>query len=309
MSSFEEGIYSIKEENFSQILKCLLDRIPILIAGNDDREIEFFANNLADLMNFREKLLFNTDFISKNELSLILQEEEADYDIKRSLFICPNNALQKVIQKFDSFKSWILCFNINEGRTMKKNETINSGLRYIIKMIQKKEKNLLLIENIDNDIKVNMFGRKFKSNDFKFERRIYNKAIKFVDNSIVKMRRIFDQHLSSLNNFSSELKEELLDFNFEQINLKKNMFKIQILEFYNAARRAFSILNKISILNSLNIDIEISDKTLLDTISYTETNYSRLIEFIEVEWGENFSEQIDSEPIKYKHDLIEGLWG
>ena len=28
-----------------------------------------------------------------------------------------------------------------------------------------------------------------------------------------------------------------------------------------------------------------------------------------VEWGENFSEQVDTEPIKYKHDLIEGLWG
>ena len=260
-------------------------------------------------MNFREKLLFNTDFISKDELVLIVQEEEADYDIKRSLFICPNNALQKVIQMFDNFQSWILCFNINEGRTMKKSETFNSGLRYIIKMIQNKQENLLFIENINNEIKVNMFGRKFKFNDFKFERGIYNKAIKFVDNSIVKMRRIFDQHISLLNNFSSELKEELLDFNFEEINLKKNMFKIQILEFYNAARRAFSILNKISILNSLNIDIEISDKTLLDTISYTETNHSRLIEFIRVEWGENFSEQIDSEPIKYKHDLIEGLWG
>ena len=260
-------------------------------------------------MNFREKLLFNTDFISKDELVLILQEEEADYEIKRSLFICPNKALQKVIQTFDSFQSWILCFNVTEWRTMKKNDTFNSGLRYIIKMIQKKQENILLIENIDDEIKVNMIGRKLRLNDFKFEKRIYNKAIKFVDNSIVKMRRIFDQHLSLLNNFSSELKEELLDFNFEEINLKKNMFKIQILEFYNAARRAFSILNKISILNSLDIDIEISDKTLLDTISYTETNYSRLIDFIRVEWGENFSEQIDSEPIKYKHDLIEGLWG
>jgi hypothetical protein len=210
---------------------------------------------------------------------------------------------------FDSFQSWILCFNAKEGRTMKKSETFNSGLRYIIRMIQKKEENLLLIENIDDEVTVNMVGKKYRFNDFKFERRIYNNAIKFVDNSIVKMRRIFDQHLSLLNNFSSELKEELLDFNFEEINLKKNMFKIQILEFYNAARRAFSILNKISILNSLDINIDISDKTLLDTISYTETNYSRLLDFIKVEWGENFSEQVDTKPIKYKHDLIEGLWG
>ena len=35
----------------------------------------------------------------------------------------------------------------------------------------------------------------------------------------------------------------------------------------------------------------------------------RLIEFIDSEWGEFFSENIDSEPIKYKHDLIESLWG
>ena len=123
------------------------------------------------------------------------------------------------------------------------------------------------------------------------------------------MKRIFVQRLSLLKNFSEELKEELLDFGFEEINLKKNMFKIQILEFYNAARRAFSILNKISILNSLNVNIEISDKTLLDTISYVEADHSRLINFIDAEWGELFTENVDSEPIKYKHDLIESLWG
>ena len=42
-------------------------------------------------MNFREKLLFNTDFISKDELVLILQEE----DIQEGMLACPAQALEQ----------------------------------------------------------------------------------------------------------------------------------------------------------------------------------------------------------------------
>ncbi|MCP4761473.1 MAG: hypothetical protein GY870_06800, partial [archaeon] len=66
--------------------------------------------------------------------------------------------------------------------------------------------------------------------------------------------------------------------------------------------------NKISILNSLHINIEINDRTFLDTISYSDANYARLLDFINSEWNELFSNNNDSKP-EYEHDLLETMWG
>jgi hypothetical protein len=309
MKNIEEEIYKISEESFSLILKCILNRTPVLIAGSEEKNVELFGNSLADLMNFRAKSIFYTDFISNEELDMMLQQEETDYDIKRNIIFCPCNVLQKAMQTFEQFKSWILCYYVNDGDIKENINSFNSKLGFVLRQLQKKENVFLLIETFDNEIRVNLVGQKFKEIDLKFEKNIYSKAITFVDNSINKMQRIFVQRLSLLKNYSNELKNELLDFNFEELNLKKNMFKIHILEFYNAARRAFSILNKMTILNSLNIKIELSDKTLLDTISYDDASYTRLLEFIKAEWGDLLSANVDAEPIKYKHDLIESLWG
>ena len=309
MRTFDDTLFNIGEEQFSIILKCLLDRIPILIAGTNKEDVEFLANFLADLMSFRTKLIFYTDFISENELDMLLQEEDTNYDTNRYTVVCPNDAIHKALRMFKNFKSWILCYHILFDESKINKDGFNARLSFILKMVKNNTENFLLVENSENQITVNMVGTKFKLSDLKFEKLIYSKAIKFVDNSISKMRRIFEQRLSLLKNFSKELREELLDFSFEELNLKRNIFKIQILEFYNAARRVFSILNKISILNSLNVKTELSDQTILDTISYSNASFSRLTQFIRGEWGEVFMGEIETEPIKYKEDVIESLWG
>jgi len=309
MKTFDDTIFNIGEEKFSLILKCLLDRIPILIAGTNKEDVEFLANFLADLMNFRTKLIFYTDFISESELDMLLQEEDTNYDTNRHIVVCPNDAIHKALRLFDQFNSWILCYHILVDESKINKDGFNARLSFILKMVRNKTENFLLIENSESQISVNMVGIKYKSSDLKFEKSIYSKSIKFVDNSISKMKRIFEQRLSLLKNFSKELQEELLDFSFEELNLKRNIFKIQILEFYNAARRVFSILNKISILNSLNVKTELSDQTILDTISYSNASFFRLTQFIRAEWGEIYLGEIETEPIKYKEDLIESLWG
>jgi hypothetical protein len=305
----DDTIFNIGEEKFSLILKCLLDRIPILIAGTEKEDVEFFANTLADLMSFRTKLIYYTDFISEHELDILLQEEGINYDTNRYIVVCPNDAIHKALRMFDNFKSWMLCYHIMNDESKINKDGFNARLSFILKTVQNQTSHFLLIENSDGEIAVNMVGKKIKNSELKFERLIYSKAITFVDNSITKMQRIFDQRLSLLRNFSKELREELLDFRFEELNLKKNIFKIQILEFYNAARRVFSILNKISILNSLNVKTELSDQTILDTVSYSNASFNRLTQFIRAEWGEIFIGEIESEPMKYKEDLMESLWG
>lgn len=309
MRGYEDKFYEMNEDDFALILKCLLDRVPIVIVGSDKESVEFFANKLADLMAFRSKLLFYTDFISKNEYEIIIEEESSNYDVQRSIIICPNEASHKALQIFDNFKSWIICFHYDQVNSPDKNQSNNSRLSFIINLMQKKENCFLMIENQDGAIKVDLIGKKIKISELKFEKMIYDKAIKSVDSAISRMQRIFSQRLISNVGIDKELKDDLLNFSFENNNLKNNFFKIKILEFYNAARRAFAILNKVVILSSLNIEIEINDKTLTDIISYSDASHSRLLDFIHAEWNENFNNKVDTQEEKYKDDLIESLWG
>lgn len=309
MRGYEDRIYDMNEDDFALILKCLLDRVPIVIAGPDKESVEFFANKLADLMAFRTKLLFYTDFISKNEYDIIVEEESSNYDVQRSIVICPNEASHKALQIFENFRSWIICFHYDQVKSLERSQNNNSRLSFIINLMQKKQDFFLMIENQDGSINVDLIGKKIKISELKFEKLIYDKAIKSVDSAISRMQRIFSQRLISNSDIDNELKEDLLNFSFENNNLKNNFFKIKILEFYNAARRAFAILNKVAILGSLNIEIEINDKTLMDIISYSDASHSRLLEFINAEWNENFNNKVDTHEEKYKDDLIESLWG
>lgn len=297
------NLFKIGEEEFALILYSLLNRIPILISGSSKHNVEFFANKLADLMVFRNKLIFYTDFVGKDELNLILEEEESNYDVQRSIIICPNEGLHKAMQLFDDFKAWILCFNSNNE------DDQDVQLKVILKTILDKIQTFLYISNDNETIRVEMKSLTEFETDLRFEKMIYRKAIKFVDDSISKMGRIFSQNLKKSTNYDAELMEELLDFSFEESNLKKNFFKIQILQFYNANRRAFSLLNKLDLLNSLNLAFNLNKQTLMETISYTDASSTRLLEFIKQEWNADFSNYIDKNKAKYKDDLVESLWG
>lgn len=303
------NLFKINEDDFSLILYCLLNRIPILISGSTKQNVEFFANKLADLMVFRNKLIFYTDFVSKDELKLILDEEESNYDVQRSIIICPNEGLHKAMQLFDSFNSWILCFNQDLDSEGKQSKDHQFKLPMLMKAILDKINIFLYISNSQKVINVEIKSVKQAELDLRFERMIYRKAIKFVDDSISKMSRIFSQNLRKSANFDQDLMEELLDFSFEESNLKKNFFKIQILQFYNATRRAFSLLNKLDLLNSLDLAFNLNKQTLTETISYADASTERLLEFIKHEWNTDFSSYVDKNRAKYKDDLVESLWG
>ena len=131
MRTFDDTIFNIGEEKFSLILKCLLDRIPILIAGTNKEDVEFLANFLADLMSFRTKLIFYTDFISENELDMLLQEEDTNYDTNRYIVVCPNDAIHKATRMFDDFKSWILCYHILVDESKINLDGFNDGLYFL----------------------------------------------------------------------------------------------------------------------------------------------------------------------------------
>ena len=71
------SINEIGEKNFALILYCLLNRIPIIVLGDELSEVDDFIAELCDLMHFRKELIYYTDFISESEYQNLCANEAA----------------------------------------------------------------------------------------------------------------------------------------------------------------------------------------------------------------------------------------
>jgi hypothetical protein len=133
-------------------------------------------------------------------------------------------------------------------------------------------------------------------------------VMKNTEISVEKMTRIIRKKVNE-ESIDPYLMKSLLNFEIEENRIKRNILEKNILDFVNAARRAFAILTRINQLNSLGVSFDISEKTLLKTIMYEECKLKRISDFIEREWNESLSTELKMNKSSEYADIIEGLWG
>ena len=122
------------------------------------------------------------------------------------------------------------------------------------------------------------------------------------------MKRVLSDKITT-NQLDKDLIKTLLDFEEEKNELKKNIFKREIQNFYSGSKRAFFILSRLNLLNNIGIQTRIGSKTLLETIDYEEAPIERIIGFIKKEWGELYSTLIEDGKKAFMGDKIVSLWG
>ena len=88
-----------------------------------------------------------------------------------------------------------------------------------------------------------------------------------------------------------------------------NLIKKEILNFYQASKRAFNTLNRFKNLKNFGLNAKISKKTLYKTIAYDHASSERLFEFIKSEWNTNYEIFLESKKISDFADTFESLWG
>ncbi len=288
-------------ENFALTLRALLDRIPILVLGENDDEINEILDELTSLIKNRQELIFYTDFISNSELENILQLESVDFDSKRIIIRSPPSVSFKAIEVFDDFKAWILGYNVAIDDIEKRT--------FLFKNLTKKT-NYFLSLKIENGQKliVNMEGRNAKILDINFEKTMIRQVMNNTEIAIEKMVRILRKKILTAS-IDSNITANLLDFRLEENRVKRNLLEKQILDFINAAGRAFALLTRVHQLNEMGIPFDISEKTLQKTIMFEECRLKRIFEFIEREWNENYDTQVKLNKSSEYADIIEGLWG
>jgi len=289
--NFFKILEKIKKKDASLIIYSLLDRVPILVFGENQEKVDNFLIELSELIHFRKELVFSTDFITKQEYDDFLNNEDIDFNCQRTHIRCPSNVSKNALEKFDDFKSWII--GVKEGKH---------------KISTNKVKKYLSIYLSKNNINITPIGLEMKRYHHFLENKILQKVSQDTEKSITRMERVLLEKLRS-KEIEKDFIKTLLDFEVEKNELKKNIFKEEIQNFYSGAKRAFFILNRLYILNDLNINAKIGSKTLLESIDYAEVPIERMLSFIEREWGINFSNLIENGKKIIVGDKIQSFWG
>jgi hypothetical protein len=288
-----------KKDYSSLILYCLLDRIPIILMGDDSEKLDRFLIELSYLAHFRRDYVFYTDFISSEEYEDLISNESIDYNYQRAHIRCPCGVAIKALNTFKNIDSWVI------GIVIPKNKEELGKLK---DFINKKANEILYISFTSNNFSIDFKQSPLRSIDLTLEQNIFKKISQDTEKSIIKMKRVLNDKITS-NQLDKDFVKTLLDFEIEKGELKKNIFKREIQNFYSGSKRAFFILSRLNLLNNLEVYTKIGTKTLLETIDYEEVPIDRIISFIKKEWGEDFSELIEDGKKSFMGDKIVSLWG
>lgn len=297
--NFFEFLDQLKRNNNSIILYCLLDRIPIIVLGEDSEKIDDFLIELSELVHFRKEYVFYTDFVSREDYENLISNEYMDYNYQRAHIRCPCSVSFKALSQFDNLHSWL----IGLKKPNKKEELI-----YIKDLIRKNTNCLLYINLTSNAISIEVEGLNLKLIDLILEQNIFKKISQDTEKSIAKMKRVLSDKITT-NQLDKDLLKTLLDFEVEKNELKKNIFRREIQNFFSGSKRAYFILSRLNLLNNIGIQTRISSKTLLETIDYEEAPIERICTFIKKEWGDNYSDLIEDGKKAIMGDKIVSLWG
>jgi hypothetical protein len=292
-------ISDLKKSDSSMILYSLLNRIPIVIIGEEANEVDNFLIELSELMHFRKDLVFYTDFISIEEYQQLLQNESIDYNSQRTQVRCPCGVSNKCLNYFNTLDSWIMGFEL---------KGVKKKVDLFINYIKSKIPIFLVIRLITDSINIELEGINSKDVDFTFEQNVLQKISQDTEKAVIKMKRVLSEKIKS-EKLDTDLIHNLLDFEVEKQELKKNILKSEIQNFFSASKRAFFILSRMNLLNGFEMNTRIGSKTLLETIDYDDASIERITAFIHKEWGEDFSELFENGKKANALDSMQSLWG
>ena len=291
---------SSKNEDIALILHCLLDRTPIIIISSNEEEVENIMNGLTNLISFRNIMIFYTDFVNLDDYNNLLESEEYDMEVQRNIFLCYPFALEKAIEVFENFDFWIIgCTNSIENRPY---------LTKLFKGLTNRKSQFLLIDIQKNSLKPRIEGNKANKLDISFEKSLYQNAINHTEVAIEKMKRVISKRINT-KKILNEQYENIMNFYFEEMELKENIIKKEITDFYLASKRTLNILSRIKNLELMGYPTSISSKTLFSTIAYNQSSIDRILNFIMQEWNMNYYAFLNSKKSSNFTDTFESLWG
>jgi hypothetical protein len=279
----------------------MFDRVPIIIGGTDKEFVDDLIIKLCDAVSIRKEIVFGTDFIEKKEHETIIQEEKIDYDNHRIIFRAPVNSDEMILRNMDDLKGWIIGLRVNGD--------IDGFYERASRLRKKCQKSIFIKLSDDNSVEfVKNYSENGNKIDTSLEKQIIRKTISQTEHALERIKRVLDKKIQGNTGINSSIITSLVDLSQEASIIKENVFKKEVLEFYQASRRGLALLTRLNFLNQF-YQVKIGKKTFFDAISYEDVSTSRFLDFVQSEWGESFSNLIDDSRLSVLGDHLDSLWG
>jgi hypothetical protein len=296
MTWLQTLLSAFNHEELSLIFSAALYRYPILIIGDTSDDSNNIADNISQLVYHRHRAVFWSDFISEEELHLLLEEESTDPRNNRVVVLSYAANTFQAITQFQHFKSWIMAFvpksNLDLSTVFEK--IYRSGLPFLSIQLMKPKNKMRMYARDQNIIT-------------KLTRDILSKVTTHTKQSITKLARIISK--KKVKSIDLPELDGFLEFNEETEYIQKDVFEKELMDFVHAARRAFILFNRIRVMAELGTQIKIDSQTLMEAIGFDKTYVKDLLTFLIAEYDDDFSFILDNSRVSRFGDQVDSLWG
>jgi len=296
--SIKNLIGLVSKDNFTRILRGLMNRIPIFVIGNESIQIDRVVNSLVKLVPHRHEMVYWNDFIENHEAERLFEEEKVDYNVPRLIISSLSNATPHAMRKIMNFDGWVLGYHAKDR-----------SFKEIIAEIQAIVEKALFIVIYNDQVEIINHNVDWNGIKLDFEKYLIQKSIVQTEIALEKMNRVLKKKIKSKKIPSTQMLDAIMNFETEETKIRQNIYNQIMEEFVQANVRALAILSRIELLQELGFNIQISEKTLLKTIDYYDVDHQRLLEFLNYEYGIDFSKCIGTGMKIEIGDVIESKWG
>jgi hypothetical protein len=298
-------IIELMDNQFPLLLNSVLERTPVIVAGEDIELVDDITESLTTLCPHRHKLVFWRDFTSESEILSVWEEEKHNYEVSRTVVCGLSGNLRLALDRISRFAGWILAIplgstvlgvQVNEKTLEDVTAHIltNSANCGILRITSPSSMTFTLVKQIDSSLDV--------------EKKAVNKILIRKKQSLERIRRLLTKSLRGTN-VPDHIVTAVLKLDDESEKLTQDVFEEEINNYVHAARRAVTLLSRIRLARELGASTTLTERNLYEAIGWDGGGLTDLIRFIRAEWHEDFSDCVKMGTLSGLGAWVDSMWG
>lgn len=292
-------------EQFPLLLHSVLERIPVIVAGEDIELVDDIAESLTTLSSHRHKLVFWRDFTSESEILSVWEEEKHDYEVSRTVVCGLSGNLRLALDRITRYTGWMLAIPL--GSTVLGIEVNEKTLENVTSHVLRNSNNCGILR-VESPSSMHFTLIKPIESNYNVEKKIVSKILVRKRQSLERIRRLLTKSLRGMN-VSEHIISAVLKLDDESEKLTQDVFEEEVNNYVHAARRAVTLLSRIRLARELGASTTLTERNLYEAIGWEGGELPDLIRFIRAEWHEDFSDCVKLGTISGLGAWVDSMWG
>ena len=182
----------LMDDQFPLLLNAVLERMPVIIAGEDIELVDDITESITTLCSHRHKLVFWRDFTSQSEILAVWEEEKHNYEVNRTIVCGLSGNLRLALDRISRFTGWVLAIPL--GSTVLGIEVTEKTLDDVVSHILRNSGNCGILR-VSSPSSMNFSLIRPSDSTLDVEKRIVSKILIRKKQSLERIRRLLTKSL------------------------------------------------------------------------------------------------------------------